>query len=708
MLFRKAKLGVKIGAGFATLLVFVLGVGIVGYLGMARIEKAVGTAISANGLIKRIETARVLTRQFIASQNEELVAQNHEMFDTVAGELKTMRELASGKEAELIDVALGHVESYRKIFDEYVTKDKARAEIDWQMVLAARATIKNAKDLRSGLTKLSIESAGGPAGPMVAVMARDAVDAVVEHLQARRHEKNYIIRLQQEYLDKVAKAVGATHDKLSSLAGRINDPALRKLALDADVENTKYHNNFLGTVQAMQELAALDTAMIAEAEAAEAAVDSVVLAKSEQTKQVQASALAFMLGGFVAALVVGCLLAWLLIRSVAQGIGAAVHGLEAVAQGDLNSETDQGLLQRGDEVGDLARSLLRTVEAQRVKVDLATAIAGGDLTREAELASERDQLGKSLHGMTLNLRHLLGQINEAATQIAAGSGEVSDSSQSLSQGATEQASSLEEITSSMTEIGSQTKANAENAAQANQLASQARGAAREGSEYMKRMTEAMSEIDQSSQAISKIIKVIDEIAFQTNLLALNAAVEAARAGHHGKGFAVVAEEVRNLAGRSARAARETAELIEGSCARVRNGGEIAEQTATSLEGILDNVGKAADLVAEIAAASNEQAEGVAQVNMGLGQVEQVTQQNTASAEQTASAAEQLSAQAATLRELLSGFAFETEAPRRFVASSPRPASLPDRERPAGLARGQQGTTRPEDVISLEEDEFASY
>ncbi len=282
-------------------------------------------------------------------------------------------------------------------------------------------------------------------------------------------------------------------------------------------------------------------------------------------------------------------------------------------------------------------------------------MARGDISFSAEPASQADVVGTALSATLNGLNDLIITVQRSGEQISVGSSQVSDTSQELSQGATQQASALEEISSSMQQIGSQVQHNAANAANASNLAHETKSAAEKGNDSMKSMMAAMEEINESGVNISKIIKVIDEIAFQTNLLALNAAVEAARAGQHGKGFAVVAEEVRNLAARSAKAAQETTELIEGSVKKAGNGVQIATVTAEALQEITSSATKVTDLVNEIAAASKEQADGISQISQGLNQIDQVTQQNTARAEEGAATAEELSSQSAELLSMLQRF-----------------------------------------------------
>lgn len=289
--------------------------------------------------------------------------------------------------------------------------------------------------------------------------------------------------------------------------------------------------------------------------------------------------------------------------------------------------------------------------------DTITLMANGDFSMDTieDYKGDFVKISDALNMILVSLNELFGNVSQTADQVASGSMQVSQGSQALSQGATEQASTVEELAASIAEISSQTDKNAIDASKANNLMVNVKTSAEDGSDQMQEMLKSMDDIAESSRNIAKIIKIIDDIAFQTNILSLNAAVEAARAGQHGKGFAVVAEEVRNLATRSANAAKEITSLIENTAGKIENGTKIADSTAETFKGIVDGVENIAELLSSIATASKEQAVGISQINTGLGQVSAVVQTNSATAEESAAASEELSSQAAILKDSLSKF-----------------------------------------------------
>ena len=342
-------------------------------------------------------------------------------------------------------------------------------------------------------------------------------------------------------------------------------------------------------------------------------------------------------------------------------IGVFAHKIETGELGISSTSVSEIRVRSSDEVGILARSLENAYGNLRGYVgeiqDRMVRLAEGDLSSESTYDFRGDfvLIKDSINRITHNLNSMFGEINASASQVSVGSKQVADGAQSMAQGATEQAASVQEISSSIAEVNVMARDNTKNASEALDEVQQAAQLMGLCMEQMAQMLEAMRTIDEKSATISKTTKVIDDIAFQTNILALNAAVEAARAGQHGKGFAVVAEEVRNLASKSAEAAKETGLMIESSSQSVAEGSRIVGQVNESLQAIAELAQRNAAKITEVHGISVQQGSAMEQINIGIDQVAQVVQQNSATAQESAAASEEMSSQSSLLQELISQF-----------------------------------------------------
>jgi len=415
-------------------------------------------------------------------------------------------------------------------------------------------------------------------------------------------------------------------------------------------------------------------------------------------------------------------------------------GIERLRKGSLrtlffqqgrNFQVDTAFLTNssGDRVGHIeviqeVTDRVKAFDFQKRQVEhlaqLLRQMAEGDLTFHMdvedgdqytkEVRNSFLQLSENLNEAVVNLNDTLSQVTMAAGQVTSASGQISTGSQGLSQSASDQASAIEEVSSSLEEMASMSKLNASNSKEAQGLCANARNSSEKGSVSMQRLSEAINRIKNSSDATSKIVKTIDEIAFQTNLLALNAAVEAARAGDAGKGFAVVAEEVRNLAIRSADAAKNTANLIEESVRNAMDGVKINKEAMENLDEVTRQVIRVSEMMAEISSSSDQQRMGVEQITEAVSQMTELTQTVAASAEESASAAQQMSGQSMELQSMVSRFKLKSEKQgvplRRAAAPAPiaKKRALPGKSRARQLPAPSAITSRdPKKAIPFDED-----
>jgi methyl-accepting chemotaxis protein len=510
-------------------------------------------------------------------------------------------------------------------------------------------------------------------------VSREVRQAVLDDAQADMQQRVVNIRtFRDAYTSALAdfeKTIETDEARQLLAELRRNDVAMRPMQDDI-------------VALALQDKNAEATAKIKPARAVADAVDQQV-SRIEQSKErlmnqavadietTYANAVRSMVITIVVAVIIATFVAFILTKLITAPLGDSVRVLQAVAKADFSQTL---VLDTRDEMGDMARALNTATQQMNGAIAdvqmVASSMAAGDMTVKirTDLPGMLGEMAAALGEAVVKVRTTLDEVRAASDTVASAAQQLASASEEISSGAQEQASSLEETAASLEEMTATIKQNADNAQQASQLAGGARASAENGGQVVSDAVGAMGAINESSKRIADIITTIDEIAFQTNLLALNAAVEAARAGEQGRGFAVVAAEVRNLAQRSASAAKEIKTLIQDSVRKVDAGSELVNASGRTLTEIVTSVKRVTDIVAEIAAASREQSGGIEQVNKAVTQMDQVTQANASQTEEMSGTAESLAGEAGKLQALIAQFRLgdSRPAPVRAAVAQKRP------------------------------------
>ena len=705
-MLNRFKIGVKLTMAFGIVALLLLSLAAVSIYSFNNVDKTTGQLLdlfdSANRAGQCVDHAQQMRRHFLLYLNDpspELNAMFNSELESTAGIIRNVRENSPIQDNR--DDATGLIRTLDTLADQkkrYIEQENTVAEIRTACGAVSGRVRSGLSSLADDLMQRFKTNAKNDTDGQRAIKVNDydldrsiqRALALVEEVLHARDSFVFAMAADQRILHEATarRALEALGLQLNEIRRNESLPAgdfaNRVVRIQEELaEWARTADRYIGAIKTERDMVEPLLENIRNIMSVVMTIQGRVVESAQEAGKEQHALIVFVRTVSIAlsatALAIAILLAVVLTVSITSGLRTAVGAMERVAnEGDVTVELQETDLRRGDEIGDIANAVKNIVLQFRNVEKLASDLAEGNYDVETKVRGDLDSMNNYLNKMLDEVNKAMLEIGESVKQVTTGANEVSSASQSLSSGAQESAASLQQITASMSQISSQVKQNAESATQARDLAQNSSKSAAEGQEAMRDMTSAMGRITDNSREIQRVIKVIDDIAFQTNLLALNAAVEAARAGQHGKGFAVVAEEVRNLASRSAKAARETSELIAKSGHEIEAGGEVATRTADMLNTLVEGIKQTTDLVAGIAIASNEQAQGVNQITIGLQQIDQVTQQNTAASEECASAANEMSAMAGHLQQLVAKFKLRGQG-RKGLGSSSASTHAPSAE-----------------------------
>ncbi len=663
-MLKNLRIAWKLGVGFGVVLLLTVVSAYVSWRSQNTLIERADKAAGVDHIYNEVTQGRVDVLYYMQFRDESKIAVFQKRMEELEAHVaKLKKSFANPANKERMDNVSQAAAAYKQFFTEYVDLEGKRGEVIATVVEAATALQTVADELALALEK-SIELSAEFGGASVNITSVNLMREITrDFLFSRIDMLYYLWRGESKRVDDCKANLDKVIASAQELAKLVDTEADRqrtaKIIESAQVYKSRAED--FRTVAEAQTARAQEMAAQAS-KVAEIAVEALAFQDKAMDDQAKLSN-QLILGFATASFAIGLAFAMLITRIIQRGVNQARATAEAIAIGDMEQEI---VVDSKDEIGLLLSAMQRLVKAEHEVSALAEQLSEGDLRATVAERSKHDRLMQSLGQMVRKLTEVVGDVQASAGYVAAGSEELTSSSESLSQGASEQAASIEEVSASMEQMSSSIAQNADNARQTESIALKAAEDAKESGRAVAQTVQAMKDIAEK-------ISIIEEIARQTDLLALNAAIEAARAGDHGKGFAVVASEVRKLAERSQVAAAQINELSSSSL-------DVAEKAGGLLDKLVPDIKRTSELVQEIAASSNEQAQGASQVNNALQQLDQVTQSNASASEELASTSEELSAQASQLQGAISFFVTASSTPAKSTARKAPPK--PRRAAPA--------------------------